>query len=84
MRRKWRAEWVEDRMHHSIEFSTIGGAVRDAENWLKVFMQDVGGTLPEVYHLRGLAELPESTKFHSVLDWPEGREGILWICPIVS
>lgn len=84
MRQKWRAEWVEQKMQHTIEFSTIGGTVRDAQNWLKIFMKDVGGTLPEVYHLIGLSEPPEPTRFHSVVDWPEGREGILWIHPACS
>jgi len=84
MKRKWRAEWTEGGMSHTIEFSTIGGTVRDAELWLKVFMQDVGGSLPEVYHLTGLADPPEPPKFHRVDTWPYGREGILWICPARS
>ena len=84
MRRKWRAEWMKAGMKHSIEFSTIGGTVRDAENWLKVFLKDIRFEVPEVYHLQGLSEPPEPTRFHSVVDWPEGREGILWIRPARS
>lgn len=84
MRRKWRAEWVEGGMQHHIEFSTLGGGVRGAEFWLKAFMKDVGGKLPEVYHLTELSDPPEPTRFHSVLDWPHGREGILWIYPVNS
>lgn len=81
MKRKWRAEWTKSGMQHKVDFSSAGG-VQGAQFWLKAYLTVLRFDIPEVYHLQELSEPPEPVKFHSVLDWPHGREGILWIAPV--